>query len=222
METISKVLSTPSIKRGVDLTKLGMAGYFTAECSEDCPICSGLGYVRRDLPLNDPGFGKLFPCPNSHYLMDRSGLTPGELSLSWGDIKDFGNVRGAVDAVLEALDTAACYIRMAEALQYIREAFDSETYPMTMASRRLEFLADYPVLCLDEIDRYNITGFAKEQIFLLMDKRYEANVVRGTGVTLIASNRPPEALDGYLSDRVRDGRNKVYQLTGESVRPLMG
>lgn len=28
----------------------------------NCPRCGGLGYVRRDLPLTDPDFGKLFPC----------------------------------------------------------------------------------------------------------------------------------------------------------------
>lgn len=29
---------------------------------EVCPICHGLGYVRRDLPVGHPDFGKLFPC----------------------------------------------------------------------------------------------------------------------------------------------------------------
>lgn len=28
----------------------------------NCPICGGLGYIRRDLPLDDPNFGKLLPC----------------------------------------------------------------------------------------------------------------------------------------------------------------
>ncbi|MGQ9585663.1 MAG: ATP-binding protein [Anaerolineae bacterium] len=27
-----------------------------------CPICKGLGYVRLDLPVGHPDFGKLFPC----------------------------------------------------------------------------------------------------------------------------------------------------------------
>ncbi len=29
---------------------------------ETCPLCRGLGYVRRDLPVGHPDFGKLFPC----------------------------------------------------------------------------------------------------------------------------------------------------------------
>jgi len=28
----------------------------------DCPICHGMGYYRRDLPLNDPNFGKVEVC----------------------------------------------------------------------------------------------------------------------------------------------------------------
>lgn len=28
----------------------------------DCPVCGGLGYVRRDVPLAHPDFGRLFPC----------------------------------------------------------------------------------------------------------------------------------------------------------------
>ncbi len=27
-----------------------------------CPVCGGMGYVRRDVPLDHPDFGRLFPC----------------------------------------------------------------------------------------------------------------------------------------------------------------
>jgi DNA replication protein DnaC len=30
--------------------------------SQECPICGGLGYVREDVPVGHPDFGKLFPC----------------------------------------------------------------------------------------------------------------------------------------------------------------
>ena len=32
----------------------------------DCPICGGMGYVRYDLPVGHPDFGKLFRCPGNH------------------------------------------------------------------------------------------------------------------------------------------------------------
>jgi DNA replication protein DnaC len=28
----------------------------------NCPICGGIGYLRRDLPINHPDFGKMVPC----------------------------------------------------------------------------------------------------------------------------------------------------------------
>jgi len=28
----------------------------------DCPLCQGMGYVRLDVPIDHPDFGKLFPC----------------------------------------------------------------------------------------------------------------------------------------------------------------
>ncbi len=30
--------------------------------SAECPLCGGLGYVREDLPVDHPNFGRLFPC----------------------------------------------------------------------------------------------------------------------------------------------------------------
>lgn len=30
--------------------------------SSECPLCGGLGYVREDVPVDHPNFGKLFPC----------------------------------------------------------------------------------------------------------------------------------------------------------------
>ncbi|MGD9147148.1 MAG: ATP-binding protein [Anaerolineae bacterium] len=35
----------------------------TSEPGENaCPVCGGLGFVREDLPVDHPDFGKLFPC----------------------------------------------------------------------------------------------------------------------------------------------------------------
>jgi DNA replication protein DnaC len=31
-------------------------------------LCGGLGYVRYELPIEHPDFGKLFRCPNNHYV----------------------------------------------------------------------------------------------------------------------------------------------------------
>ena len=41
---------------------------------KDCPICGGIGYVRRDLPIDDPAFGKLELCQCSRERAQRSAI----------------------------------------------------------------------------------------------------------------------------------------------------
>jgi DNA replication protein DnaC len=41
---------------------------------EVCPICGGLGYVRRDLPLDDPNFGLLEACKCQKVEIQKSSL----------------------------------------------------------------------------------------------------------------------------------------------------
>ena len=42
------------------------AEWLAAEAEEDaepgCPVCGGRGWVRRDVPLKHPDFGRAFPC----------------------------------------------------------------------------------------------------------------------------------------------------------------
>lgn len=56
--------------------------------AKDCVICGGTGWVRYDLPVNHPYFGKIFPCKcmapilaqrNREKLQGLSGLTMAEL-----------------------------------------------------------------------------------------------------------------------------------------------
>ncbi len=52
----------------------------------NCPHCKGLGWVRFDVPVGDPDFGKLVPCPDMDAHLEerkeewyaRSGLKPHE------------------------------------------------------------------------------------------------------------------------------------------------
>jgi len=37
-----------------------------------CPICGGVGYVRQDLPIDDPNFGKLVPCVCQQHKTNRA------------------------------------------------------------------------------------------------------------------------------------------------------
>jgi len=49
---------------GTDVEKAALPGARPVGEHDDaeCPICGGLGYVREDVPVDDPRFGQLFPC----------------------------------------------------------------------------------------------------------------------------------------------------------------
>lgn len=58
----------------------------------NCPLCHGNGYLRRDLPLGDPDFGKVQKCPcrgssQIQMLQQISGLAEGEQRLRLADIE---------------------------------------------------------------------------------------------------------------------------------------
>lgn len=69
-------------------------------CVPDCPTCGGVGYVRYDVPVGHPKFGKVEMCPQARHLAfvrsledgnldPRIGLRPDEvLSLRWDLIQD--------------------------------------------------------------------------------------------------------------------------------------
>ena len=75
----------------------------------DCQICAGAGYLRRDLPLDHPDFGRLQLCPNvDRWALPgaaRYGITRQEsLELTWDQIIDINNFPHVVDAVQQTLD----------------------------------------------------------------------------------------------------------------------
>lgn len=71
----------------------------TGDCSSDCPECGGVGYVRYEVPVGHPRFGKLERCSRAQIpvikqslqageIDPRVGLTPDELrNLSWDLVK---------------------------------------------------------------------------------------------------------------------------------------
>lgn len=61
----------------------------------DCPICAGTGYFGVNVPINDPRFGRAFPCEctaayRSALLQRISGLTGDELALTLDDVLPAG------------------------------------------------------------------------------------------------------------------------------------
>jgi len=214
-------------------------------CRVDCPVCHGIGYVRNDSGRLDtcPNVDPLRVYPISRY-----GLDETERGLDWSNVEKFNNTMAALAAVRKTihrgygwvylygppglgktlvlkiaiaeylrLKQPAAYCRMAEILDDLRSAFDAKN-PSEESQRKLDWWAGLPLLAIDEFDRVRATEYADERRFLLMDRRYEM-ALREKSITLLASNSDPSTLDGYLWDRVRDGRFEIVRVMGESVRP---
>lgn len=181
----------------------------------------------------------------------RIGLNEKEIKFRWKSLLDFNKVGEAMTEVKKILDLGhgwlflwgefglgkttllktaiaeslragrqSSYTRMVDIIDDLRSAYSTEN-PSEASANRLEYWTDVPVLAIDEFDRIRLTEYAAERRFALMDHRYE-NALREKSVTIMASNSDPSDLDGYLADRIFDGRFKIIHLTGNSFRPNLG
>jgi DNA replication protein DnaC len=179
------------------------------------------------------------------------GLDQADMTLTWANVIERENVRIAVAAVKQVIDRGygwvylhgdyglaktlilkiavaefcratrqpASYTRMAEIIDHLRGAFDAKS-PSEESAARLDMWSELPFLAIDEFDRVRSTEYATERRFVLMDRRYE-QAARQKSITLMASNCTPDDLEGYLADRIYDGRFAVIHLKGVSARPFM-
>lgn len=113
----------------------------------------------------------------------------------------------------------AAYAFAADILDEIREAYGDD--PRESAQVRLERWSSAYLLAIDEIDRVADTGWAREKMFQLLDRRHIA-AIRRDSITLIASNKAPDELrEPALADRFRDSRHQIIHVEGDSARPMM-
>ena len=110
----------------------------------------------------------------------------------------------------------ALYITMADLLQHFKESFNTETQTMNYTDLWKQ-VTTCSVLAIDEVDRYNPTPWAEEQLFRLANERYQYWQERAT---LWATNNF-ESVVGYLRDRMSDGRFRIIRLNAASVRPKL-
>ncbi|MBN1348398.1 cell division protein ZapE [candidate division KSB1 bacterium] len=220
-------------------------------CTPDCEICRGLGWIRQDLDITDPNFGKMILCPNVNWsAIQDSGLNDEERKLEWSTLINYGNIQIAIDAVRATLSAGggwvylwggfgtakttilqiavaqslrhhieAAYVRLVQIFDHMRAAYDTEN-PNQQSINRMDYWTNIKVLCIDEFDKTRGTAYESDRRFLLMDRRY-TDAIRQKTITIIASNDAPNKLDGYLADRILDGRFSVIEMTGRSMRPMM-
>jgi len=124
----------------------------------------------------------------------------------------------------------ALYVIVSECLQRNVEAFYSTTAGVLDHLRTLiatqrqaqheadpdrfwQRLLNVPVLCIDEVDRFNATDWATSQFFTLIDTRYRR---RNSHLTAFATNKDPKIGDdeiGYLFSRMRE--STMIRLQGD-------
>jgi DNA replication protein DnaC len=92
-----------AIAKGLNLSPLELpiapALPSIGDCAQDCPECGGVGYIRYDVPVGHPKFGKVERCPNAWARTSKKSLQVGEIDprigltsdevrdLTWGLVK---------------------------------------------------------------------------------------------------------------------------------------
>lgn len=179
---------------------------------------------------------------------NKAGITHEELRLNWNRLADINGMREIIGVIKRTLENGfgwvflwgnyglgkttllktivaetirmgkqVSYTRMVDIIDNLRNSYSTDNASYE-AESRLRYWVDVPVLCIDEFDRVRLTEYASERQFVFMDKRYESSI-RENAITIMASNTDPRLLDGYLADRIFDGRFKVIHMEGHSVRP---
>jgi DNA replication protein DnaC len=65
LDELMKETGVDSLKANMpttSITRPGPSPVGDGQSSAECPLCGGLGFVREDVPVDHPNFGKLFPC----------------------------------------------------------------------------------------------------------------------------------------------------------------
>lgn len=163
----------------------------------------------------------------SDYLVDEHGpeaLEAAEslLACGWGWIMLEGKcgtgktfLLTAIVNEARALGKTAVYLTMAELLAELRRAFDPNAE--VQFSQMADLVKNCDVLCLDEVDRFSTTEWAKEQFFALVEWRYRNAEKLMSAFATNNYDKLPE----YFQDRLEDGRFSVVTCTGDSIRPKL-
>lgn len=114
--------------------------------------------------------------------------------------------------------TLSAYYTLANLLAFIRDRY-GDGAPHA-AEALIVYFRGVKVLCLDEIDRVNLTQWAQETIQRMLDSRYND---RASILTVMAANNPPDGLPhelDYLASRINGG--VVVEVGGIDMRPVIG
>lgn len=210
-----------------------------SNCIENCPICGGDGYVFlesgvvvcKNSPATFAGSGVeyedlLVPdlLPKTNALSHLQNAI-GELTeVGFGMLYIVGEY-GVGKTVMAKAATArllqkgvkALYTRQSQMMTWLRSAYDEQSGQRAYAERIKQY-CQVDWLVIDELGRDRMTDFARESLAEIIDARYQGAVSKRNMTVLISNDKPETILQPYLVDRIRDVKNKVFIIKGESLR----
>ena len=100
------------------------------------------------------------------------------------------------------------YASVPDLLRFVRRGFKDGA-----ADERLDALMRVDVLVLDDLGAENLTAWAAEQLFVLLNARYLAD-----RATVLTSNDRPEALPARLQSRIAEQAQIIWMLISDYRR----
>ncbi len=129
-------------------------------------------------------------------------------------------LQGVVNAFV-AQRVEAVYMTIFDLMGWIREAFNNDrSVKSESAWERIKRVERVRILCVDEFDKVSQTDWVVDQITDLVDYRHRFGL-DGVVSTIIAMNQDVEVLPPWITDRLRDGRNRIVRNDDPSLRSLM-
>ncbi len=131
--------------------------------------------------------------------------------------KTMSGKRAVMDATRKGFNSK--YVRHSPLMDWMRSTFDEE-YSQALMRSRMEEIAEYDLLVIDELGRDRGTDFSKDKLSEILELRYSNAINKKTMTVWISNFAPGEVLGGYQKDRIEDGRFEVIHVGGPSMRPL--
>lgn len=211
-----------------------------SDCIDNCPICGGEGYtivesgvlICKNSPATFAGSGVSYEdllvpdmLPKTSALNHLQAAIGELIETGYGMLYIVGEfgvgktvVAKAATARLVQAGVKALYTRQSQMMTYLRSAYDEQNGQQAYAYRIKQYCHDVDWLVIDELGRDRMTDFARESLAEIIDARYQGAVSKRNMTVLISNDKPEAILQPYLVDRIRDVKNKVLIIKGESLR----
>lgn len=212
------------------------AYYISEVITAPCPVCGGnkLGDLLRKNSGVPVGFefvkfADILPYTGNEQAREWLAMTIAQapapagmvtLSGTYGTGKTFIGYCLTNEYIMRELP--AKYVTASDMLASVRETFGNNSG--NAGEHLIQQYRKYKVLVIDEIDRINLTSWAQETLFRVIDGRYQE---RDRLVTVMISNSTPDQLGatdewGYLASRMKDGDVIVLKngdMRGRQITP---